>query len=161
MRLNLILLAALALDLQGRAAADVSLPAPSPSPGVTWQSLCAERLRRAQAELVAEEPAFAVGQVTVDKKGAVHFEARVADREHARFYGGAPAHFFVSVVQQRSKGPGQIGVDLGNPNDSQASIGITQWTTRRKGVLDVQIVEGKNAFRFAKWFKPALAECLR
>lgn len=158
MRLSLFLLV---LALQGRAAADVSLPAPSPSPGGSWQSRCAEALRRAQAELVAEAPAFAVGQVSVDKKGGVHFEARVADREHARFYGGAPAHFFVSVVQERSKEPGQIGVDLGNPNDSQASLGITQWTTRRKGVLDVQIVEGKNAFRFGKWFKPALADCLR
>jgi hypothetical protein len=140
--------------------ADSSVP---PPPGVAgaWTGRCAERLRAALRGLVQEEPDFASGRVTLDeKKRVVRFEALVPDREHARFYAGAPAHYWARIEEKRSEKPGELGADVGSPKDSQASVGAKVWSKERFAEYDVQIAEGRKAFRFSFWFSPAVRACL-
>jgi hypothetical protein len=145
----------------GTAYADSSVPA-EPTRGGDWTTRCMARLERARLELAREEPAFASGTVTwIKKKREVRFEAQVRDPEHGRFYRNAFADFVVSIVEQRSAEPGAIGADIGTARDSQASIGLTQWSTERRGRIDANVVDGARAFRFSRFFKPALTDCLK
>jgi hypothetical protein len=120
------------------------------------------RLERARLALAREEPAFALGAVTwIKKRREVRFEAHVPDPEHARFYDGEPGRFIVSIVEKRSAEPGAIGADVGTARDPQASIGLTQWSTERAATIEATIVDGARAFRFSRFFKPAMADCLK
>jgi len=151
------MIAALAAPL----GADSSVP-PPPNPAGAWPGRCAERLRAALRGLVLEEPDFGAGRVTIDdKRRVVRFEALVPDREHARFYAGAPAHYWARIEEKVSEKPGEIGADIGSPRDSQASLGSKIWTKERFAEYDVQIVEGRKAFRFSHWFRPAVLDCLK
>jgi hypothetical protein len=158
MRAGLLLIAAC---WSTAVAADSSVPAPAPAPSGPWQDRCADRMRVALADLVREEPDFSTGTIQIESKPrGVRFEALVADREHARFYSGKPAHYLAHVIEKRAKEPGELGADIGSPNDPQASIGLTRWTREREATLDVQVAEGRKVRRFGRAFKAAIAECL-
>jgi hypothetical protein len=157
--------AALLLTLAVSAFADNSVPSPAPAP--SWQARCGHALEQALSDVARELPGFYVcsdircnAEVHTSPAG-VDFDALVADAEHARFYHGEPAHFFVHVRSEKHKEPGEIGGTVGNARDEQASAGYKRWTRERLAELDVQIAGGKKVFVFHKRFTRAVDECLR
>jgi hypothetical protein len=140
--------------------ADTSLPSPAPGSNSEWQGRCVAALQRAKDEIARDDAGFVSGEIRTQDK-LVRFDAKVADREHARFFAGKPAHYFVTVEEKQSKAPGELGGSVGTAKDGQASFGVSRWTKHRYAVIDVQIGEGKRVHRFGRVFKAAVDECLR
>jgi hypothetical protein len=137
--------------------ADTSLP--SPAPGNDWRSRCITALESAKQEIVRDDPGFADAKIAPRDK-LVRFDAHVPDREHARFFKGQPAHFFVTVEEKRSKAPGELGGKVGSASDGQASLGVSRWTRHRLAVIEAQMADGKRVHRFDRVFKTAIDSCL-
>ena len=146
------------LVLVAIAHADTTIP--SPAPGASWIERCHDAIARAQTAAAKEEPGFAAGKLEILPK-FIGFHVYLADREHARFFAGKPAHFFLEIREKKSKQPGQLGGDSMSPKDPQASAGLTKWTRDRYAGMDVQIAEYKKVEIFNRLFRPAMDECLR
>jgi hypothetical protein len=146
------------LILVSLAHADTTIP--SPPPGGEWITQCSIALRFAQGAAGNEEPGFKSGEVKISKK-KVRFDVYIADREHGRFFDGKPAHYFLEVIEKRSKAPGQLGADVMSPKDPQASAGLSKWTRERYADMDVQIAEYRKVEIFNRLFRPAMERCLQ
>jgi hypothetical protein len=143
------------------AVADSTLPDPPEAQGA-WVNRCVERLKRAQAEAAHKEPAFSSGEIVVEKQPpGVHFDAKLPDAEHARFFPKQPAHYTLRVIEKKSKQAGSLGGGVGKASDSQASFSLGQWSLTRSGTMDVQVAGGRTVYLFSRVFQAALEDCLR
>jgi hypothetical protein len=146
------------VGLVSLAHADSSIP--SPPPGGVWQERCRTALAEAQKAAGKEEAGFAAGKLEIIRN-KVRFDVWIRDSEHARFYNGKPAHYFLEVLEKKSQASGELGADVMGPKDPQASAGLSKWTRERYANMDVQIAEYKKVEIFNRLFRPAMDACLR
>lgn len=110
-----------------------------------------------------DQPSFASEVVTFESDPiGIRFEMWVADAEHARFYRDpSEALYLVHVTERASAEAGRIGAAVGLPDDAQASVGESIWTTTRLAEYEAGVVQGGPAYDFVRAFLPAVRQCLR